>query len=182
MAVGGGAGIRTTSTRCRQVYGGGVGAVGILNNLSVTPGQTLTYNVGAGGAGNNDGGDTSFNYAGVNYVAGGGKTSTSVAINSLAVYERKAGGAGGTTTGAFTISKAGGQGGDSYRYNLNGAVVGGGGGGAGAGAVGGPGQPFNTLLDYNNAETSPYNWTTSTTGTILCGMIKHVGGIRVKLE
>ncbi len=184
MAVGGGAGTGTTSALgAGQVTGGGgAGALGILNNLSVTPGETLTYTVGAGGAGSNNGGDTTVSYGGTNYVAGGGKTSASVALNSLAVYERKAGGLGGTTTGAWTISKAGGQGGDSYRYNLDGAVVGGGGGGAGAGAVGGPGQPFNTLLDYNNAETSPYNWTTSTTGNILCGAISHVGGIRVKLD
>lgn len=184
MAVGGGAGAGTISAlgAGQMTGGGGAGALGILNNISVTAGETLTYTIGAGGAGNNDGGDTTVSYGGSNYIAGGGKTSPSVAMNSLSVYERKAGGAGGTTSGAFTISKAGGQGGDSYRYNLDGAVVGGGGGGAGAGAVGGTGQPFNTLLDYGNAETSPYNWTTSTTGNIICKAISHVGGVRVKID
>ena len=57
MAVGGGAGTGTISALgAGQITGGGgAGAVGILNNLSVTPGDTLTYTVGAGGAGNNVG-------------------------------------------------------------------------------------------------------------------------------
>lgn len=184
MAVGGGGGSGTTAALgAGQVTGGGgAGAVGIMNNLAVVPGQTLTYTVGAGGAGNNSGGATTFTYGGTTYTAGGGQPSPAVALNSLGIYERKAGGAGGTTTGAFTISKAGGQGGDSYRYNQGSAVVGGGGGGAGAGATGGPGQPYNTLLDYNNAITSPYNWTTSTTGTVICSDISHSNGVRVTLD
>ena len=184
MVVGAGAGSGTTAALgAGQVTGGGgSGAVGIVNNLSVTAGQTLTYTVGAGGAGNNNGGASSFTYGGTTYTAGGGQASSAVSLNSLSIYERKAGGAGGTTTGAFTISKAGGAGGDSYRYSQGAAIVGGGGGGGGAGATGGPGQPYNTLLDYNNAQTSPYNWTTSTTGTVICSDISYASGVRVTLD
>ena len=194
MAVGAGAGSGTTAALgAGQVTGGGgAGAVGILNNLSVTPGQTITYNVGAGGAGNNNGGDTTVSYGGVDYVAGGGQSSSAVALSSLGIWGRKLGGAGGTATGAWTNSKAGGAGGYSMRYYLGSAIVGGGGGGAGAGAVGGPGQPFGNstpILDPNNAQTSPYNWTTSTTGTVLCSDISYQisgstgnPGIRITLD
>lgn len=194
MAVGAGAGSGTTAALgAGQVTGGGgAGAVGILNNLSVVPGQTLTYNIGAGGAGNNNGGDTTVSYGGTTYTAGGGQASSAVALSSLNIWERKAGGAGGTATGAWTNSKAGGAGGYSMRFQLGSAIVGGGGGGAGAGSVGGPGQPFGTstpLLDPNNAQTSPYNWTTSTTGTVLCSDISYQisgstgnPGIRVILD
>lgn len=194
MAVGAGAGAGTTAALgAGQVTGGGgAGAVGIINNMAVTPGQTISYNIGAGGAGNNNGGDTTVTYGGNTYTAGGGQASPAVAITSLNIWERKAGGAGGTATGNWTNSKAGGAGGYSMRYYLGSAIVGGGGGGAGAGAVGGPGRPFGTtsqILDPNNAVTSPYNWTTSTTGTVLCSDISYIvsgqtgnPGVRIILD
>ena len=171
MAVGAGAGSGTAGALgAGQVTGGaGAGAVGIINNLLVTPGQVISYNVGSGGAGSNAGGDTTVTYAGVTYTAGGGQTSPAVALSSLEpkTFERKTGGAGGTTTGAWTISKAGGAGGDSMRFNTGSAVVGGGGGGAGAGSTGGTGYPFNQILDPNaNGQTSPYNWTAPASVTV----------------
>ena len=184
MAVGGGGGAGTTAALgAGQITGGaGAGALGILNNLSVMPGQTLTYTVGAGGAGNNNGGDTSFTYGGQTYTAGGGQTSSAVAINTLSLYQRKAGGAGGTTTGNWTISKAGGAGGDAYRYNQGSAIVGGGGGGAGAGSIGGAGFPYNELLDPDNASTSPYNWTANTTGNIALAVAQYQSGISIQVD
>ena len=167
MAIGAGAGSGTSgSLGAGQVTGGGgSGAVGILNNLSVTPGQVISYDVGSKGTGNNDGGDTTVTYSGVTYTAGGGEASPPTSLAGLAVHQLKAGGAGGTTTGAWTISKAGGVGGKSFRYQTGGAVVGGGAGGSGAGSIGGNGYPTD-ILDYNNAVTSPYNWTTRTSGNI----------------
>jgi hypothetical protein len=186
MAVGGGAGSGTTAALgAGQVTGGGgAGAVGILNNIAVTPGQTITYNVGVGGGGNNNGGDTTVTYGGTTYTAGGGQASSAVAISSLNVetYARKVGGAGGTTTGAWTNSKAGGKGGDSYRHNNGEAVVGGGGGGAGAGSVGGSGYPNNQILSGNNKSTSPYNWTSATSGTVRLMDVLYSSGIRLRLE
>ena len=174
MAIGGGAGSGTSgSLGAGQVTGGGgSGATGILNNLSVTPGDVITYEVGSKGTGNNNGGDTTVTYSGVTYTAGGGETSAPTALAGLAVHELKAGGAGGTATGAWTISKAGGAGGKSFRYQTGGAVVGGGAGGSGAGSIGGDGYP-SSILDYNNAITSPYNWTTSTSGNILLGNVSY---------
>ena len=60
MAVGGGAGPGTNSAlgAGQLSGGGGSGAVAWLNNISLTAGQVINYTVGAGGAGNNDGGDT----------------------------------------------------------------------------------------------------------------------------
>jgi len=184
LAVGAGAGAGTIAALgAGQITGGGgAGAVGIINNLSVTPGQSITYNVGAKGTGNNNGGDTTITYAGTTYVAGGGQTSTAVSINSISPYQRKLGGAGGTTTGAFTISKAGGAGGDSMRFQLGSAIVGGGGGGAGAGSVGGNGTPYNVVLDPSNAQTSPYNWTSTTTGNVRSDNITYSSGIRITLD
>ena len=141
------------------------------------------YTVGAGGgAGNNNGGDTSFTSGGQTYTAGGGQTSSSVAINTLSLYERKSGGAGGTTTGNWTISKTGGAGGDAYRYNQRSAIVGGGGGGAGAGSVGGDGFPYNELLDPDNASNSPYNWTANTTGNIALENAQYQSGISIQVD
>ena len=77
MAVGGGAGPRHKQCfGCRTIIGGGgSGAVAWLNNIPVTAGQVINYTVGAGGAGNNDGGDTTVPVQGVTYTAGGGSAS-----------------------------------------------------------------------------------------------------------
>jgi plastocyanin len=171
MAVGAGGGTGTSSPLgAGQVTGGaGSGAVGIINNLAVTPGQVISYSVGAGGAGSNAGGNTTVTYGSVTYTAGGGQTSPAIALSSLEpkTFERKIGGAGGTTTGAWNIGKAGGAGGDSMRFNTGSAVVGGGGGGAGAGSTGGSGYPLNQILDPNvNGQTSPYNWTAPASTTV----------------
>ena len=186
MAIGGGAGSGTTAALgAGQITGGGgAGALGIINNLAVTPGQTITYTVGEGGAGNNNGQDTVVSYGGLNYTAGGGKASPAVAMNTLSntTYERKIGGDGGTTSGAWTISRAGGKGGDSYRHNNGEAVVGGGGGGAGAGAVGGSGYPNNQVLSGPNKSTSPYNWTSATSGTVRLMESLYTTEIRLTLE
>ena len=182
MAVGGGAGSGTTAALgAGQITGGGgAGAMGIVNNLAVTPGQVIAYTVGAGGSGNNNGGDTSVTYGGTTYTAGGGQASPAVSITSLnpAAFQRKLGGAGGTTTGAWNISKAGGAGGDSMRFNTGKAVVGGGGGGAGAGSVGGTGYPFNDILDpQTNGKTSPYNWTQTALATVSAVDVSYSGAI-----
>ena len=133
MAVGGGAGSGTASALgAGQISGGGgSGAVAWLNNVTVSAGDSISYTVGAGGAGNNDGGDTTVTIGGTTYTAGGGSASAPVSLTDLDPYELHAGGAGGTASGAWTGSVNGGVGGSSYRSQTGQAYVGGGAGGSG---------------------------------------------------
>jgi hypothetical protein len=114
-------------------YAGGGGALAYKNNVSVTPGQTLTVVVGAGGAGlfvqaGEDGGDSYVEYSGTKYVHAGGGKGQGVG-NGGTVIVGDGGGAGGKG-GAWAVADA-----------ATGLIVGGGGGGAGgysgAGGAGG---------------------------------------------
>lgn len=151
---GGGAGISGGSAGTISSGGGG-GSIAFKNNITVTAGDVVSYVVGSGGSGaSGNGGNTTITVAGVTYTAGGGSAGTSASINPTAVNTLIAGGAGGTASGAWDFSKAGGSGGDSYRPNTTSAVVGGGGGAAGMGENGGAGSPQTALADAT-AQNAP---------------------------
>ncbi len=115
-------------------YCGGGGALAYKNSVSVSPGQSLTVVVGAGGEGlfvqtGQDGGDSYVEYASTKYVhAGGGKRTSNGGLGGT-VLVGDGGGAGGKG-GAWLVYDSG-----------NGLIAGGGGGGAGgytgAGGAGG---------------------------------------------
>lgn len=118
--AGGGGSTITTNTPTRG--GGGGGGAYANRALSVTPGNTYNIVVGAGGAANTTGGNSSFNSTAL--VAAGGRGATS---NSATA------GAGGTTANSTgTTEYAGGNG-----ANGGATYSGGGGGGAGSNGSGG---------------------------------------------
>ena len=118
-AIGGGGGAYGDTSNAGA--GGGGGAFRYVNNISVTPGATITVTVGAAGTSGlstSNGGPSSF---GSSVVANGGGRATGGSTNY------GAGGTGGTGSGGD-----GGRGGDS-----GGSYGGGGTGGGGGGAAGG---------------------------------------------
>lgn len=134
VVVGGGGGGGGTNPTVTRGAGGG-GGLAYSNSVAVTPGETLSIQVGVGGAGGASGSDGTA--GGASYVARG-----------AVVLIRATGGGGGPTTGGG----AGGAGdvGDTLRTGgaggIDDASVGSGGGGAagygGVGGVGGgPGGP-----------------------------------------
>jgi len=168
LAVGGGGGAGSNAALGAGQWtgGGGAGALAWKNNLAVTAGSVVSYTVGAGGIGNNDGSATTITYNGQTYTAGGGFASPPEAITSTSEYAGKSGGAGGTATGSWTGSKDGGKGGDSTIFGGTTltdveAVVGGGGGGASTADIGQQGHPqtkangFPELLSPSNRRLAP---------------------------
>lgn len=123
-----------------QSQGGGGGAYSRISNLDLTPGQVVSYGVGAGGPGNSttiDGGDTWFN--------GTGLSSASVSAE-------------GGWTGFF------GDGG-WFSYSIGdfgydggaGTVISGSSGGGGAGGKSGAGTAGSTVGGSANGGTTPGN-------------------------
>lgn len=130
LAYGGGGGGGAANT-----YGGGGGGGGALktgNGVSVTPGETVTVVIGAGGGPGVAGGNTTGTVLVGTITASGG--SAGIAGSGLG---QGAGGAGGTTSKTFAGGTGGGGGG---------SLIYGGGGGAGGGvlAVGGDGSSAGT--------------------------------------
>ena len=162
VAVGGGGGSAwsgiTLAATGAGGGGGGGGGLRWINNLTVTPGETLTIVVGSGGAGGTAAGGYSGSAGGntsilrgatvlVQAGGGGGGTWAGVAGNSAGV-----GGAGGTgtTTGAGpvsgTVGGANGGAGGSQAINAGGGGGGGAGGYLGNGGTGGAGNVANNTL------------------------------------
>lgn len=153
MAIGGG-GAGPAASIGHYSSGGGGGAIGFKNNITVTPGQTISFSIGAGGSGaSGNGGNTSISIGGATYTAGGGTAGSSAAMSSGTLL---AGGAGGGATGAWDGSHSGGPGGDTFRLagSSTGAVSGGGGGAGGMGGTGGSGSP-QTILWAGTAQNPP---------------------------
>lgn len=123
-AIGGGGGGGTGSAGS----GGGGGAYAVKRNISVTPGSTISVNVGAGGATDIAGADTTFNTSVV--VAKGGSAGVAYSNSSTS------GGSAASSIPSSGAFSGGNGGGGDYSYNS-----GGGGGGAasylGAGGSGG---------------------------------------------
>ena len=117
LCVGGGGGGQVSGTNSR---GGGGGGLGWKNNISVTPGQSYTVVVGAGGAGGQ-------------YLTGGGESY--FIVNTLVAGRGGGAGVGSFGTGGTYVGDGGGNGGLGY---------GGGGGAAGYSGNGGDGGNSST--------------------------------------
>lgn len=115
--IGGGWGYNSYSN---YIAAGGGGRLRWENDIPVTPGETLTITVPAGGAAGADGGDAIISGSFGTIIAGGGKKGTS-----------STGGAGGTSSGTYTGSNGGGNGGSGGVGQAQSTSYTGGGGGAG---------------------------------------------------
>lgn len=114
---------------CR--YGGKGGSLSYLNNIAVTPGETLSVVVGAGGTGTTT---TSSTVTTGTYATGNAGTSTSVSRSTTALIRASLADVGGACIGQYSY---GGNGGSYASYTGTYGTVqnGGGGGGAGGYAV-----------------------------------------------
>tara|TARA_R100000458_G_C8276263_1_gene251501 strand:+ start:593 stop:1318 length:726 start_codon:yes stop_codon:yes gene_type:complete len=142
--------------------GGGGGARLVITLDEVTPGETLTFNVGAGGAksvNNNSlstsGGDTTFSYGGKDYVAGGGERNRSGGL-SIGTSADGTGGAGDCDGGSTCTATAGN---DGTAYNTGDSTTPGGNSletgdssGAGAGGTGSNNDSIQNAADGQNGK------------------------------
>lgn len=113
--------------------GGGGGAYSAVTNINLTPGASVSYQVGTGGNGA-AGGDTFFGAATLGASTVGAKGGSVGNSNGL-------GGAGGAAaSGIGTVKNSGGDGGDVASVNSNGGGGGGAAGPNGDGADGGNGS------------------------------------------
>jgi Salmonella virulence plasmid 65kDa B protein/Insecticide toxin TcdB middle/N-terminal region/FG-GAP-like repeat len=135
--IGGGGGGSAAVLNASAGAGGGGGGYSKIANLALTPGGSVTYQVGTAGGVASAGGDTWFNgaslaAASVGAKGGGGASATT------------AGAGGAATSGVGTTKFTGGNGGAG---NSGGAGGGGGGGAAGPNGAGGNGaaNPTGTL-------------------------------------
>ena len=158
VVVGGGGGGGNDTNPDEAGSGGGGGGLAYQTSIAVTPGESLTVVVGAGGGSDTAGGQSNINRSGTNLVAanGGGRGQSpddgnaGGAGGTVVVGTGGAGGAGGATTGTNTQGSGGGgaggysgtggtgQDGDTTPAATAGAGGAGGGGGqnAGGGGVG----------------------------------------------
>jgi hypothetical protein len=137
---GGGGGSKMQLGASGIATGGGGGGYTQVSNLNLTPGSTITYSIGLGGAANTNGGNTTFS----TYSANGGLTGltassgTDTAGGAGGIGLTYNGGSGGSTTGVATIGgTAGGGAGGPYGNGTNGATRTGSGVGQGGGSNGG---------------------------------------------
>ena len=146
---GGGGGGNNQGTFFAQNSGAGGGAGGLsYGTFSVTPGETLTVNVGSGGGAGSSGGSSSIVRSSTTLLQGsgggsGGTNSSNGSGGGSSGTERDGGGSGGNggdgSSGLFTTSPdGGGAGGGAGGYSGNGGT-GGGDGGSGSGGSGGSG-------------------------------------------
>lgn len=127
VAIGGGGDSPLYFSGPRRSGAGGGGALAYLNAYSVTPGQTLTVQVGAGGAGDTASGQA----GGASYVRNGATTLIQAGGGEGG---GSSGGAGGTASGiSGYVGYAGGRGGDLNQVGTQ---------GAGSGGTGGQPGPF----------------------------------------
>ena len=202
MGIGGG-GAGPGSAPGSFSSGGGGGAIGFKNNITVTPGDVISFSVGAGGSGSSgNGSNTSITVNSITYTAGGGIAGASGTLNGTTagtLLQTGSTSSGGNVSGAWDGSSRGGDGGSSYRMaspNTEKAAVGGGGGAGGMGEVGGKGSP-QTVLSEALGQAAPaeavvdggigagsgggHGWTqdwTSGTGSVSGG---RGGGVTVTL-
>jgi hypothetical protein len=169
---------------------GGGGALAYANNISVTPGNSYTVVVGAGGSVfGADGGNSSFN--GTTVRAGGGKTNntdTSGGAGGTVLNGTGGnGGAGGSDPlsgtqagagGAGGYSGNGGKGGDSN--NLSNATNGSGGGGGGGNASNSAGGGVGILGEGTSGTAgNPGNPGSGGSGNLYGGGRGGVGAVRI---
>lgn len=179
MAIGGG-GAGWSGTTVLGGSGGGGGGLGYANNIAVTPGNSYTVVVGAGGtvttvntAGTSGGNSyfidttTCVGYGGVRAAS-----ASSVGTGGSFTPNGGAGGSGGANLGSTTSYNSGGGGGAggySGAGGNGGGTINSGTSGAGGGGGGGAGGVFTTGAAYSYAGgggggTGPYGSGTSGTG------------------
>ena len=107
--------------------GGGGGALAYKNDIAVTPGETVSINVGDGGAG-------------VRYGSAGSGTNSSITTSSSSYTMTAGGGQGGQSHDGGPGGTASGNGASGYPGGRGGNRAGGGGSGGGGGAGGYGGQ------------------------------------------
>ena len=137
VCVGGGAGGEQGGGGTIYGGGGGGGALAYVNNYSVTPGASISLNVGAGGASGNDGTDSWFINSSTLNASGGNTPTGSTAY-----------GDGGLSSGSALTG--GGDGGRGHYGDTSGVGPGGGGGAAGYGGNGGQGGRYSEQTDGAN--------------------------------
>ncbi len=145
---GGGAGASTLSNNGVSGGGGGGGGLHWINNVSVTPGETLTVTVGAGGSGGSGSGQNNNTAGGqsnvkrsaifLSFANGGGKGSYNVSSSAV----QASGGFPGSDPAVGTLGGDGGQGGNG-RGGRSGNGGSGGGGAGGYSGQGGLGAYYN---------------------------------------
>ena len=139
VAIGGGGGGAATGGGSGSGGGGGGAGLQWKNNCPVTPGETFTVRVGAGGTG----GSSGYSNPTVNGNTGG--ESGVISGNSFGRFLRAEGGAGGTnyrTAAGGSVNlggEGGGIGGRGGGHNTDSSQAGGGGGAAGYSGNGGHG-------------------------------------------
>ena len=123
--AGGGGGGNTPGTAAAYVH---------ESNLTVTPGQSITYNIATGGIPYGGGGGTGYQSGGAAYGGGGGGGggSSAVVVNGTTYIASGGGGGGSTNNGSSASGSSGGSGGPYTGGN-------GSGGGGGSGTAGGNG-------------------------------------------
>ena len=144
VAVGGGGYPKLYNCGC-YMKGGGGGGLGYKNNYTVTPGNSYTVVVGAGGNSGTNTGGTSYFVNACSVVSGKGAAGTGNCAGRIGgSYVGTGGGAGGTGKAGCTGAGGGGAGGYSGSGGAGGGLspapgagAGGGGGGGGYGAGGG---------------------------------------------
>lgn len=165
--------------------GGGGGGLGWKNNITVTPGQSYTVVVGAGGQRNvfgvspaTDGGDSYFIDPNI-VKGGGGQGAQSELIGGVGGnYVGDGGGNGGSSKNSTISDSTGGggaggytgNGGDAGDINVDNAQPGSGGGGGGGGAGGssdaaGAGGGVGIFGQGDNGLPGVYNGADGTSGT-----------------
>lgn len=163
VCVGGGAGGSTNYSYC-----GGAGALAYVNNISVTPGESMTVVVGSGGnGGNGQSYPDSYGYSGslssfkrsstvlVQANGGSGLRDGSSAGGTVAVGSGGNGGAGGYAGGgAGGYSGTGGAGATSEGVNGSAGSGGGGGGGANENET-----RYTLIQTYSPINSGPYGST-----------------------
>ena len=141
--------------------GGGGGARLVITLDEVTPGETLTFNVGVGGAKSTThntvstaGGDTTFSYGGKDYVAGGGEGNRS---GGLGFASKDGTGGAGDCDGGSTCTATTGN--DGTAYNTGDSTTPGGNSletsdssGAGAGGTGSNNSSSQNAADGQNGK------------------------------
>lgn len=137
LVVAGGGGGGSTATNTYGAGGGGAGGMRAASGLSVTPGNTYTITVGAGGASMTNGSDSSF---GSIVAVGGGHGGK----GNAAPYGGTSGGSGGGSSynlavGAGTAGQGNAGGTGSYGGDYARGGSGGGAGAAGSNTVAGVG-------------------------------------------
>ena len=141
LIVGGGAG----GVGANYGGGGGGGAV-VTQSVDFAGGVTYAVQVGAGGAVDANGADSSIAGGGLQFVAAGGKVGSGVnggisgagksGASGNAGYQYGGGGGGASGAGAGGTNQNGGAGGAGVKSDITGTLLGYGGGGGGGGGVG----------------------------------------------